>query len=104
MVRALPEEKHLSAKLCICLLRVVEPSSKPSQFRIGMLYRQDEGPGQAIERLQGKKLTKSQEPCKMKSFNKLALFAGVAELADAQDLGTKSSALQLKDLRQKHAS
>src|SRR6266849_10772275 len=36
----------------------------------------------------GKKLTKSQEPCKMKPFNKLALFAGVAELADAQDLGS----------------
>src|SRR5258708_13323877 len=53
-----------------------------------MRHWQDEGPGQAIERLQGKKLTKSQEPCKMKSFNKLALFAGVAELADAQNLGS----------------
>ncbi len=30
--------------------------------------------------------------------------AGVAELADAQDLGTKNSALQTKDLFQKHRS
>src|SRR6266481_1032551 len=92
MVWALPKSKPSLREIAhLSWLRVVDPSLESPQFRIEMRYRQDEGPGQAIERLQGKKLTKSQEPCKMKSFNKLPLFAGVAELADAQDLGCSPS-------------
>jgi hypothetical protein len=37
-------------------------------------------------------------------FNKLALGAGVAELADAQDLGTKTCVLKTKHLQENKAS
>ena len=40
----------------------------------------------------------------MKRFNELALNAGVAELADAQDLGTKSCVLKTKHLQENTAT
>jgi hypothetical protein len=40
----------------------------------------------------------------MLEFNELAHSAGVAELADAQDLGTNFRPLQTKGLLQKHAT